>query len=564
MKINIIIDKNNNDSNLDSNILHFLFKKIKDKTDIKVLDYNNFKCEKASINIFCGVVNNILFNYAKTNILIINQQEFSKAWIPFINNFDYVIAKTKYIENILSNLISKKKIKYLSWRSSDLGNNSEKDFDEILLFCYDNKFADYKNIVDNWKPHYNNLNIVNGPQFNLTKKQDNIIYHNNLSQLEFENLFNNCGIHLCLNSIVSFPHNLNQCALTKSIPVTFNEGPFKELFNEDDIFTINSTKQKNNSGLGHKYKCDLEQLEDIIKQINNLSESTMENIGENLRKSALKNHSINDALFKEFFASLIKETREKKNTSKEIVNNELPKISIVTLTHNRKNFFKLAIYNYNTCNYPKDKIEWVIYDTSNEENKVLDLLPNEKNREKMNIKYIYNNELISIGKSRTNACKEATHDIILFNDDDDYYYENSIKNRVNALINSDKKIVGCSIIGSFNINKYISFIETLPLTENLGKRLYPGTMCFYKEILEKASFDDENLFECNTLINLHLTKIKEITWEDIIVSIVHKNNISFRKTPKVKPNGSHFNLSEKIFKFITSLEDNENNTNNEK
>ena len=57
--------------------------------------------------------------------------------------------------------------------------------------------------------------------------------------------------------------------------------------------------------------------------------------------------------------------------------------------------------------------------------------------------------------------------------------------------------------------------------------------------------------------------------ENIIVSLVHDNNISYRNTPKVKPNGSHFNLSEKIFRFITSFNnekknEKQNNQNNEK
>jgi hypothetical protein len=558
MKINIIIDQDNNDSNLDSNILQFLFKKIKDKTDIKVITYNNYKCDNASINIFCGVVNNLLLKHAKTNILIINQQEFYKTWIPFLNNFDHIIAKTRHIEKLLSQMISKKKIHYLSWRSSDLSNNYEKDFDEYLLFCYDTKFIDYKTIVENWKPSYPNLNIVNGPQFKLTKIQDNIIYHNQLNQIQFENLYNRCGIHLCLNSITSFPHNINQCCLSKSVPIICNNGPMTEIFSNDNCFYISSNKKKLNNGIGLQYKYNIDDLENVINKITKLSESTLETMGEKLRNDGLKNHNLNDSLFKDFFANIIKNVRNiKAKNNKSISDDKLPKISLITLTHNRKNFFKLAIYNYNTSTYPKNKLEWIIYDTSNQDNIVLDLLPNEEDRKKMNIKYIHNNKLITIGESRNLACEIATNEIIVFTDDDDYYYPDSIKNRVMELENSDKKIVCCSIIGSFNINKYISFIETLPLYENIGHRIYPGTLCFYKELLNKNKFDDENLYECNNFINKNINSLLEISWENILVSLVHKTNISFRKTPNTKPNGSHFKLSEQIFKFITSLDEHE-------
>ena len=559
MKINIIIDKNNNDSQLDSNILHFLFKKIKDTTNIKIIEYTNYKCEYGSINIFCNVVNNLLLKYGKTNILIINQHEYSKSWIYSLNNFDYIITKSKYTEELLQQFIPKNKIKFISWRSSDLNNNYDKDFSEYLLFCHDTKFTDYKTIVENWKTTYPNLNVVNGPQFNINKVQDNIKYHNNLTQIQFENLFNYCGIHFCLNNITSFSHNINQCCLSKSIPILCNNGPMKELFSSEYCFYISSTKRKLNSGLGSQYKYNIDNLDEILNNISKLSESTLEKMGENLRKEAIKNHSINDSLFKDFFTIVIKTSRSLKPYNNNIIKDEdLPEISVITLTHNRKHFFKLAVYNYNTINYPKNKIQWVIYDTSNDSEKVLDLLPNETQRDKMNIKYIYNNNLESIGESRNKACENADNSIILFNDDDDYYYPNSVKNRVTHLINSKKKIVFCSIIGSFNINKYISFIETLPLNENIGKRIYPGTLCFYKEILETNKFDDENLYECNSLVNKNINNVHEISWEDIIVSLVHNNNISFRNTPNTKPNGSHYNLSEKIFKFITSLDENEN------
>ena len=42
MKINFIINESDNDSRTDANILSFMFKKIKDKVDIKLI-YNPYK-----------------------------------------------------------------------------------------------------------------------------------------------------------------------------------------------------------------------------------------------------------------------------------------------------------------------------------------------------------------------------------------------------------------------------------------------------------------------------------------------------------------------------------------
>ena len=57
---------------------------------------------------------------------------------------------------------------------------------------------------------------------------------------------------------------------------------------------------------------------------------------------------------------------------------------LITLTHNRKHIFPLAILNYNASKYPKDKIEWIICDDGTKDNKVRSLLPDDEAMKKMN------------------------------------------------------------------------------------------------------------------------------------------------------------------------------------
>ena len=278
-------------------------------------------------------------------------------------------------------------------------------------------------------------------------------------------------------------------------------------------------------------------------------------MSKNARDNALKYHALNDKLFKETFTEILKKVRSSPIIKfKKISDEDLPKISVVTLTHNRPDFFKLAIYNFNTINYPSDKLEWIIYDTSNDEMVVENQLPSLSDREKLNIKYIKNNSIISIGKSRNLACKQASNDIIVFMDDDDYYPPNSVTNRVKALLNSNKNIVGCCILGSFDINKFISFIESKSFDKKLGLKISPATLCFKKEILDNNLFDDENIDEAFTLINNNYNNFKEISWEDIIVSLIHKNNTTYRNVPQIKANGCHYKWSEKLFRFLTSFD----------
>ena len=551
MKINFIVNKEDYNSTLDTSILGFLFKKIKDKTDIKIVDINNFKCDNASINFFLGTINNVLFKHAKCNILVLNNQIFKRNNIPFLNNLNYIFCKSKVLSTLLENYVDKEKIKYISWRSTDLClSNTEKDFNSVLLYCYDRNYTQYNTIINNWKETYPTLNIINYEPIRISS---NIIYHKNMDQTKYEQLFNKCGLHLCLQESDCFAHNINQCGLVKSIPIFINGSPMNEIMNNDNIFSLDGKKKKLNNNIGNKTTLIIDNLHEIMNNISRLNEETLENMGIKCRNDALKNHYMNDTLFKSTMKTILYNVRSsKKKIQKEL--DEYPNISLITLTNNRLKFFDLSIFNYNNSDYPKDKIEWIIYDTSIEEEKVDKKIPNLEERNNKNIKYIHDKCKSSIGEKRNKALSHCNNEIILFMDDDDYYYENSIKNRVNALVNSKKQIVGCTILGCFNINKGISFIESSNINDNYEKRVSIATLCFYKSLWEIHKFDDESINEANTLIKNNLSNFHEISWENIIVSLIHKYNLTNRITPNSKPNGNYYEFSKGLFNYLIELQ----------
>ena len=49
-----------------------------------------------------------------------------------------------------------------------------------------------------------------------------------------------------------------------------------------------------------------------------------------------------------------------------ILMEELPNVSLVTILHNWSNFIKSFKDKYNLIDYPKEKIEWIIVDSSQE------------------------------------------------------------------------------------------------------------------------------------------------------------------------------------------------------
>lgn len=551
MKINFIVNKEDYNSTLDTSVLGFLFKKIKDKTNIKVVDVNNFKCDNASINFFLGTINNLLLKHAKFNILVLNNQTFKRSNTAFLNNFDYIFCKSKVVSILLEQYVDNSKIKYISWRSTDLTlSNSEKDFNSVLLYCYDRNYTQYNTIINNWKESYPTLQVVN---YEPIRTSPNIVYNRNIDQIKYEKLFNTCGFHLCLQECDCFAHNINQCCLVKSVPIFINSAPMNEITNKDNVFSFSGKKKKLTTYIGNKSSLIVDNLHDVMEKIKNLNEETFENMGERCRNDAIRNHSLNDSLFKTNMKSIIQEVRTTK-IAKEFELKEYPNVSIVTLTHNRLDFFDLSVFNFNNTNYPKDKIEWIIYDTSIEDEKVDKKLPPLEERNKQNIKYYHDTNKLSVGEKRNRAVSKCNNDIILFMDDDDYYYDISVKQRVTELMNSGKGIVGCTILGCFNINKGISFIESSNMNEVFQNRVSVATLCFYKSIWEKHNFEDESINEAHNLVKNNLQDFHEISWENIIVSLVHKYNLTNRVTPNIKPNGNYYGFSKGLFNYLIELQ----------
>lgn len=551
MKINFIVNQEDQNSELDANILSFLFKKIKYTTDIKLVNVNNFKCDNASINFFLGTMNNVLTKYAKFNIFVPNSHVFKRQELVLLDNFDYVLCKSKYTKVMFENHVSKEKLKFISWRSTDMNSNTDKDYSQFMLYCYDKNYTQYKKIIEAWKDNYPTLNIVGFSEF---KKADNIKYHVNIKQNDFEKLFNNCGFHICCNETDTFSHNINQCALVKSVPIIINSAPMNEIISSDNMYTLQGKKKKLATFLGNKTVFSESSFQSNIESIMKITDETLfDNMGSRGRSDALKNHSINDSIFKETIKEIFDNVRRTPKNKPDIIK-EYPKISLVTLVHNRKEFFNLSVYNYNTNEYPKDKIEWIVYDTSKDEQSVEKLLPPIEEREKQNIKYIHNNTIMSIGETRNQAVLSCSNDIVIFNDDDDFYYPKNIMKRVEELLHSGKKIVGCTILGCFNINKCISFIESNPITNNIQDRVSVATLGFYKSCWENTKFLDESIGEAHDFILNNLNEFHEISWEDVIVSLVHRYNTTNRITPDTQPNGNHYGFSKGLFKYLTELQ----------
>ena len=123
-------------------------------------------------------------------------------------------------------------------------------------------------------------------------------------------------------------------------------------------------------------------------------------------------------------------------------NKTLPRVSICTPTFNRRPFFKSAIENVLSQDYPMDKIEWIIVDDGTDP--IGDLVTHLPN-----VKYIYTSKM-TLGKKRNFMHEQCTFQeddaIVVYMDDDDYYPPQRVSHAVSKLMGSTALCAGSSEI----------------------------------------------------------------------------------------------------------------------
>ncbi len=277
---------------------------------------------------------------------------------------------------------------------------------------------------------------------------------------------------------------------------------------------------------------------------------------------------------------------------------ELPAVSIITPTRNRKRFFNLTVRNFFNIDYPHDKLEWIIVDDGTED--IKSVIPND-NRIKYyhfsdkNIAEIYKNFLeahqnkkklyknankrdkkimkkpdklghkkgflgnrLPIGLKRNMCAQYASNEYIIHMDDDDYYPPSSVKERIIALIDNKVNCVGCSKIGGFHIKKYISVkLEPPPgkSKEEQARNIFEGTLAYTKKYWNIRKFDNQDIYNEGQRFLVGRTCFK-IESDNVIVSLYHsENEMMMPIFDNKESNGWHFEkLDDDMFLLITGIE----------
>jgi glycosyltransferase involved in cell wall biosynthesis len=202
----------------------------------------------------------------------------------------------------------------------------------------------------------------------------------------------------------------------------------------------------------------------------------------------------------------------------------LPLVSIVTPTYNRRRFIPALIKIVQQQTYPRDRLEWVIYDDGQEP--IGDLLEAAKN-DLPKLNYIFSEDKMTIGEKRNRLNQEAKGDILVAMDDDDYYFPQ----RVSAAVSALSKSPSVDLAGSSKI--YMFFTDTkeiYTIGPYFQEHATNGTMAWRKRYAMSRQYDETVAFaEERSFLEGYKNPLIQLDCMDVMLVISHSDN-TFDKT----------------------------------
>ena len=548
----------------DVSILHGLVAHVLDK-DAKVrhIPHRFPQCPQAEVNFFIEVINPALFAYAGKNIWIPNQEWTYQTWEPYAKMVDEVWVKTREAEELF--LKWTPNVKYVSWTSIDkkypeLGSkNPNKGIVPVgknvwrnpkpIFQAYSRILAQHPEIFPNL-PH---LTVVHAPEHvpigeipkGIASKFT--VRGEVIPQEEYDALLHTCGLVVCTSAAEGFGHAVNEALSAGCVPILSPIQPFREMV-KNALWVSNAKIIPHPQCLGVLEDVDVDSLADAFIDYTKMTDDQRRSVTMDSRESYEDRHEIfvKDMLKRldGLFTGLPEFSLEDK-LPKEA---DLPPVSIITITRDRRSFIPLAKYSFLAQTYPEHLLEWVIVDDGKDpiKNLISDL---------PNVTYILLDEPLTIGAKRNLAISKAKHDILVMMDDDDVYPNNSVLARVAHMLAEPKKdCLFSTILPCYEIHETKSFMNVPPITLDMSKRVSEATLCFTRQFWQERGFPDQQIAEGDAFIHGREQMCREFSPQDVIVSLSHKKTTSSRKPPAgMEVNGSHYGFSDELFTLISEI-----------
>jgi hypothetical protein len=347
-----------------------------------------------------------------------------------------------------------------------------------------------------------------------------------LESYELEELNRNSATHVCISAAEGFGFTAAQ-AEARSAAMILNSLPvYKEYYGSTEyakfIETPCAKDSKNHVGFVSDFSSvTTENIKSALQAIPSGEEQveTSESRYDEFKKIVQRNVS-----------RLLNKSTGMPRMPPVIGQADCPPISVLTLTYNRRNFIDLAFLNLLVTDYPKDKIQWVIVEDSDDP--ILDASDKIKKFEErqpgIEITYVPLKSKKSIGYKRNRAVQAAKYDICVNMDDDDVYPETSFRRRVSWLqAFPEVKVAGCTMIAMYDLQQGVSAVNTPPWALKQKERVSEASFCFRKSYALEHPFPDQSQCEGEAFVP-EGEQFMEIPPQQVLVALNHGKNTSSR------------------------------------
>jgi glycosyltransferase involved in cell wall biosynthesis len=181
--------------------------------------------------------------------------------------------------------------------------------------------------------------------------------------------------------------------------------------------------------------------------------------------------------------------------------------------------------------YPRDCLEWVIYDDGQEP--IGDLLESAKDS-LPRLNYIFSDEKMTIGEKRNRLNKEAKGDILIAMDDDDFYFPERVSAAVTALLKSPSvDLAGSSKIFMF----FTDTKEIYSVGPYFHNHATNGTMAWTKRYANTRKYDELVAFaEEKSFLEDYKNPLIQLDPMKVMLVISHSDNTFDKTTLRNKEN----------------------------
>ena len=173
--------------------------------------------------------------------------------------------------------------------------------------------------------------------------------------------------------------------------------------------------------------------------------------------------------------------RNKNKNNSSSSSNILPFVSVCTPTFNRRPFIETMISCFNSQDYPKDRMEWIIVDDGSDT--VEDMVAQHPS-----VKYFKFDKKMTLGKKRNIMHEKAKGDIIVYMDDDDFYPPERVSHAVSRLTENP----GALCAGASEMYIYFNDRGKMVQFGPYGKaHATAGTFAFRRALLKDSRYNED-------------------------------------------------------------------------